>query len=131
MTVPFAVINGESISADGNTENFDAGLRGSPEITWIWEFTQSGSGTDAVKFTPKIPLNYESPGETQVYSEIDNTRAFDWPLWINDEMITDAGGTLRILIVNPNVWTKMRLDYDYGNASGGTRVFDLTIKLVI
>lgn len=127
MGAPVEVLTNESISADGDTGHITAGLLNTPSLTWVWTFTISGTGDNQVEFTPKIPLNYDDPSASQVYSEIKDTREFDWPLWVDSDQVDDAT-TLRYAITNPNSFSFLQFDYDY--EGGGSRTFTLSIKLI-
>lgn len=87
----------------------------------------TGSGSNQLKITPQIPLNYETPGDTQVYQSLSSTEFGRWPYWITDEMITAEGGTWTRSYRMPNSYDKMRFDYDY--EGGGSRVFAISLRI--
>lgn len=115
------------ISADAQSENLPTQLSASPYQTWAWEVTMTGSGSNEVYITPQLPLNSESPTETQVYKDLDSLANFRWMQVVTDEMVTAAGGTYREAFTVPNAHSKLRFDFDY--QGGGSRVFSIVLRV--
>lgn len=89
---------------------------------WFWKVTMpSGTGANAVKIELEVAANWENDSASREFFSANSAALWLAPVLITSQMITDAGGTLRIAVPNPAVFDRARLKFTYSGA--GSRVF--------